>query len=96
MDIYDVIIEPLLTEKSERLKWEEGKYSFEVHMKANKIEIKRAVSEIYDVDVEKVNTMIMPAKFSGLPGRRRSIRDNVWKKAIVTVAPGQRIPELEA
>jgi large subunit ribosomal protein L23 len=96
MDIYDVIIEPLLTEKTEQLKWDEGKYSFEVHMKANKIEIKRAVSEIYDVDVEKVNTMIMPAKFSGLPGRRRSIRDNVWKKAIVTVTPGQRIPELEA
>jgi len=96
MDIYDVIIEPLLTEKSERLKWEEGKYTFEVHMKANKIEIKRAVSEIYDVDVEKVNTMIMPAKFSGLPGRRRSIRDNVWKKAIITLAPGQRIAELEA
>ncbi|MGC9398984.1 MAG: 50S ribosomal protein L23 [Anaerolineae bacterium] len=96
MDIYDVIIEPLMTEKSERLKWEEGKYTFEVHMKANKIDIKRAVSEIYNVDVERVNTMIMPAKFSGLPGRRRSVRNNVWKKAIVTLASGQRIAELEA
>jgi ribosomal protein L23 len=48
------------------------------------------------VDVENVHTMIMPAKFSGLPGRRRSIRSNIWKKAIVTVAPGQRIESLEA
>jgi large subunit ribosomal protein L23 len=96
MNIYDVIIEPLVTEKSEQMKWEEGKYTFEVHMKANKVEIKQAVAQIYDVDVERVNTMIMPAKFSGLPGRRRSIRNNVWKKAIVTLAAGQRIAELEA
>jgi large subunit ribosomal protein L23 len=95
MDIYEVIVEPLITEKTESLKWL-GKYTFEVHTKANKKEIKRAVEEIYGVDVENVHTMIMPAKFSGLPGRRRSIRSNIWKKAIVTVAPGQRIESLEA
>jgi ribosomal protein L23 len=49
MDIYTVIVRPLVTEKTEEQK-EEGKYSFKVHSRANKNEIKRAVEGIYDVD----------------------------------------------
>ncbi len=95
MNVYDVIIAPLSTEKSEGMKWD-GKYTFEVHRKANKSEIKKAVEAIYNAKVASVNTMIMPAKFSGLPGRRRGVRSKVWKKAIVSLAPGQRIVALEA
>jgi large subunit ribosomal protein L23 len=95
MNIYDIIVRPLWTEKSEINKWQ-GKYTFEVHYGANKIEIKRAVEEIYDVDVEAVNVMIMPAKISRTRGRKPVVRRPAWKKAIVTVAPGERIEVLEA
>jgi large subunit ribosomal protein L23 len=95
MHIYEVIERPLVTEKSEIQKWE-GKYTFEVNFRANKSEIKRAVEEIYGVDVVAVNVMNMPAKMNRMRGRRRTVRYGAWKKAIVTVAPGQRIEELEA
>ncbi|HEY88592.1 MAG TPA: 50S ribosomal protein L23 [Thermoflexia bacterium] len=95
MNVYDVIIAPVFTEKSEAMKWD-GKYTFEVHTKANKNEIKRAVEVIYNVKVASVNTMIMPAKFSGSAGRRRGVRTKVWKKAIVSLVSGQRIVALEA
>ncbi|MEA3310293.1 MAG: 50S ribosomal protein L23 [Chloroflexota bacterium] len=95
MNIYDVVIVPISTEKSEEIKWD-GKYTFEVHPKSNKSEIKKAVEAIYKVEVTSVNTMIMPAKFSGSAGRRRGVRSKVWKKAIVSLAPGQRIVALEA
>ena len=95
MNIYDVIVRPLITEKTEMQKWL-GKYTFEVNLQANKSEIKRAVEEIYDVDVENVNVMVMPAKASKMRGRRVMTRRPVWKKAIVTLASGQRIEALEA
>ncbi|MBN1487202.1 MAG: 50S ribosomal protein L23 [Anaerolineae bacterium] len=95
MDIYDVIVRPLQTEKSEAAKWQ-GKYTFEVNRNANKIEIKRAVESIYGVKVKAVNVMNMPAKVSRMRGRRVVARRPVWKKAIVTLAPGERIEALEA
>jgi large subunit ribosomal protein L23 len=95
MNIYDVIVRPLWTEKSEINKWQ-GKYTFEVHHKANKVEIRRAVEQIYDVQVRGVNVMIMPAKISRRRGRKPIVRRPAWKKAVVTVAPGERIEVLEA
>ncbi len=95
MNIYDVIVRPIITEKSTVLR-DEGQYVFEVNRRANKIEIKKAVESIYGVDVVRVNVMNMPAKFNRIRGRRPSKRRSEWKKAIVTVAPGQRIEELEA
>jgi large subunit ribosomal protein L23 len=95
MNIYDVIVRPLETEKA-YLQREFNKYVFVVHLDANKTDVKRAVQEIYDVDVEKVNTMIMPGKFSRIRGRRAQTRRPPWKKAIVTLAPGERIEALEA
>lgn len=95
MDIYDVIIRPIVTEKSESLK-ELGQYTFEVNRRANKQQIRNAVAEIYDVEVVSVNVMNMPAKIRHARGRRMSIHLPVWKKAIVTLAPGQRIDALEA
>ncbi len=95
MDIYDVIVRPLVTEKSEMHKWE-GKYAFEVNPGANKVQIKGAVESIYGVDVLTVNVLNMPAKISRVRGRRTRRRLPVWKKAIVTLAAGQRIESLEA
>lgn len=77
---YDVIIKPLVTEKSMD-DMAEGKYTFEVDKRANKSEIKEAVERIFDVKVEKVSTMNVKGKVKRLGrsiGRRKD-----WKKAIV-------------
>ncbi len=77
---HDIIIKPIITEKSME-DMAEGKYTFMVNKKSNKSEIKKAVENIFDVKVEKVNTMNMLGKMKrqGIhSGRRPS-----WKKAIV-------------
>ncbi|HLR20691.1 MAG TPA: 50S ribosomal protein L23 [Tissierellaceae bacterium] len=77
---HDIIIKPVITEKSmDEMAF--GKYTFMVDNKSNKTEIKRAIEDIFDVKVEKVNTMNMLGKIKrqGMhSGRRPS-----WKKAIV-------------
>lgn len=90
MNIYDVIRRPIVSERAMRLA-EEGKYTFEVALAANKIQIKEAVETIFKVDVVKVNTMTLPGKKRR--GWRRPIYGSTpkWKKAIVTLKPGQRI-----
>jgi large subunit ribosomal protein L23 len=95
MDIYEVIVRPLETEKA-YLQRELGQYVFMVNRKANKAQISRAVEEIYDVNVESVNVMNMPAKVNHTRGRRMVTRRAPWKKAIVTLAPGESIEALEA
>ena len=82
---YNVLIRPLITEKSMD-DLVDNKYTFEVDRRATKPQIKRAVEEIFDVKVARVNTMNMQGKLKrqGMTqGRRKS-----WKKAIVTVAEG--------
>lgn len=88
--IYDVIRRPVVTEKSSRLTDELNVYVFEVDMRANKPQIREAVETIFDVDVLKVRTAIMPAK-RGRRLRKTYIRKSAWKKAYVTIAPGQTI-----
>ncbi len=95
MDIYDVIVRPLETEKA-YLQRELGQYVFIVNRKANKLQIRQAVQEVYNVDVESVNVMNMPAKVNRTRGRRHTVRRAPWKKAVVTLAPGERIEVLEA
>jgi large subunit ribosomal protein L23 len=95
MNVYEIIVRPLETEKSYMLR-EEGQYAFIVNMDANKLEIQRAVEEIYGVDVDRVRTMVMPGKSNKTRGRRRVARRAPWKKALVTLASGQRIEALEA
>ena len=95
MHLYEVLRRPIITEKNTILQ-EQDKYVFVVHMKANKLEVKRAVEEIYGVNVNRVRTMVMPGKISRMRGRRRSTRRAPWKKAVVTLAPGERIEALEA
>ncbi len=96
MHIYEVIKRPVLTEKMKRaVSLRRRQYAFEVDRRANKAEVKRAVEAIYGVKVVSVNIANMPAKAVQRWGRRRVIRVPAWKKAIVTLAEGERIPELE-
>ena len=77
---YDIIIKPIITEQSMEAT-EEKKYVFQVAMDANKIEIKKAIEEIFGVKVEKVNTIRMEGKEKRMGvhvGRRAN-----WKKAMV-------------
>ncbi len=89
MNAYQVIIKPVNTEKS-NIATGEGKYTFEVDIRANKLEIAEAISEIFDVDVVKVNVINSISKF-GRWGRKTVKRKTARKKAIVTLAPGQQI-----
>lgn len=88
---YDVIIRPVITEKSME-QMAAGKYTFIVSPKASKPEIRQAVEELFDVDVEKVNTINLRGKWRRV-GRYVGRRPD-WKKAIVTLKEGQRIKQL--
>lgn len=93
MHPFKIIRRPVITEKAMQLADYENQYTFEVVMKANKQMIRDAVEEAFDVDVLKVNTMIV----AGKPRRwgRRVSHTPAWKKAIVTLAPGDSIELFE-
>ena len=95
MNPYKMIIRPIDTEKTRYQASELGQYTFEVDRRANKVEVKRAIEAIYEVDVVAVNVMNMPAKANRRRGRRRTVRRSPWKKAVVTVAEGQRLEVFE-
>ena len=88
MNARDIIRRPVVTEKS-MAGSRDGRYTFEVDLRANKVEIRNAVEEIWSVRVARVNTMIMPGK-SRRVGRSQGRRPD-WKKAVVTLQEGQRI-----
>ncbi len=94
-DPYQVIIRPIITEKSMRLKEEENKYTFEVHPKATKVDIKNAVEKLFNVKVEKVNTINMKPKVKKRWGRTVT-KGKHWKKAIVKLREGDRIEFFES
>lgn len=89
---HEIIIRPLITEKNTTLMIH-NKYSFEVLRTASKPEIKRAVETIFDVTVTKVHTMNVRGKLKRRGREMGYTRD--WKKAIVTLAPGDRIEVFE-
>jgi large subunit ribosomal protein L23 len=95
MNIYDVLRRPVDTEKT-RFQGElyEPQYSFEVSRLANKHQVKAAVEQIFDVDVVKVRVINVKPK-TGRYGRRVVVRKPGWKKAIVTLAEGQRLDIFE-
>ncbi len=80
---YDIIKRPIVTEQSMELT-EFNRYTFEVSKTANKIEIAKAVEEIFGVKVKKVNTLNMQGKKKRM-GARRPGRRPSWKKAMVTL-----------
>lgn len=94
--IYDVLRRPILTEKSSHQFAKLNQYVFEVATNATKSMIKEAVETIFDVKVERVNTMVMPAKRSRRARSRRVlIRRSAYKKAVVTLVPGDTISIFE-
>lgn len=90
LHLYDVVRRPVITEKSNEMIDLANQYVFEVHPDANKLQVREAVEFIFDVKVKRVNTMVMPAK-RGRRGRSWYIRKKQWKKAVVTLAPGESI-----
>ncbi len=91
-----IIIAPVVTEKSMRLIQEENKYTFRVHPKANKIEIRRAIEALFGVRVLKVATMKVKGKRRRQSWRYPEGRTESWKKAVVTLAEGDRIDVVES
>ena len=93
MDIYQVIKEPHITEKANLQKSEANQVSFKVHRGANKVEIRQAVETLLKTKVLDVRTMNVRGK-SRRMGRNVG-RKSHWKKAIVTLAPGENIEFFE-
>lgn len=87
--VSEVLVAPMLSEKSVILKDSQNRYTFKVHPKANKVDIKKAVETLFKVKVENVRTMNFMGKMHKV-GRYEGRRGD-WKKAIVTVKTGQKI-----
>lgn len=93
--VFDIIRRPIITEKSNYLS-SLNQYVFEVDYNATKTTVKEAIETIFDVKVVKVNVMVVPAKQSkSMRNRRLRTRTSAYKKAIVTLAEGERIPIFE-
>ncbi len=90
-----IILQPIVTEKSMQEADELRKYHFRVHPEANKIEIRAAVEALFNVKVTDVNTMNVLGKARRRSYRYRQGRTARWKKAIVTLAPGNSISVVE-
>jgi large subunit ribosomal protein L23 len=93
MIIHEIIKRPLITEKTSIQKELFNKVTFEVDRRANRIEIKQAIESIFSVRVASVKTMQITGKTKQrgrITGKRRD-----WKKAIVTLMPGERIDFFE-
>lgn len=88
LHLYDVIVSPWITEKGTKLA-DKGKYFFRVHRKATKDDIRKAVEEVFNVKVASVNTMNFAGKWKRVRLQRGKTSD--WKKAVVTLKPGQKI-----
>ncbi len=94
MNAQQIILRPLVTERSMVIRDTQNKYVFKVHTSATKPEIRKAIQDLFSVKVTSVATM----NFMGKPKRlgRSSGRRASWKKAIVTVAAGQKIEIYDA
>lgn len=89
---HEIIIQPIVTEKTERLRAGQNQYAFKVKPDVNKIEIRKAVEKLFNVKVAKVrvlNYLGKPKRMGVFLGKRSD-----WKKAIVTLKKGQVIESL--
>ena len=94
--IYDVIKRPIITEKSNFQNTKLNQVAFEVAMEATKPMIKEAVELLFDVTVERVNVTVVPAKRTRRwQSRRVKVRRSAYKKALVTLAPGDTVDVFE-
>ena len=92
----NIIRAPIITEKSMEQAEQENKYHFAVHPDANKVQIRYAIEALFDVRVVKVNTMNVKGKARQRSYRHRTGKTARSKKAIVTLAPGDRIELVQA
>jgi len=87
--LYDVIIEPVITEKVTASTERDNKYVFKVHSQAGKKEIKSAIEKLFSVHVIKVNVINQVGKWRRL--RFQAGKTASWKKAIISVKKGEKI-----
>ena len=97
MQTYEVFLRPVVSEKSTTEHALRNKYTFEVSRRANKIDVRRAVEDRYGTRVDTVRIINVKPKekgagFIGINKRRRGLNTQ-WKKAIVTLAPGEQIED---
>jgi large subunit ribosomal protein L23 len=93
MNYHAIIKRPIVSEKSTMQREVSNQFSFEVDRKANRVEIKKAVQSLFSVQVDGVRTLQIKGKYKQrgrIIGKRRD-----WKKAIVTLKPGERIEFFE-
>ncbi len=92
MKYEEIIIEPVLTEKTNKMR-DSGKYVFKVDQRANKLQVMTAVAKLFDVHPESCNII----NIAGKPKRSRNHAGytSSWKKAVVTVAKGEKIAVFE-
>jgi large subunit ribosomal protein L23 len=95
-NIYDILRRPIITEKSSYQSAVLNQYAFEVDPSATKAQIKEAIETLFDVTVVRVNVMNHPAKRNRrMKNRRLLVRKAGYKKAIVTLSPGDSIDVFE-
>ena len=99
---YGIIMRPLITEKAQTMAASQNKYAFEVDKRANKMQIKQAVEQVFEVTVESVRVMNVAAHRRRNPRSRamgkkakQVVRKAGWKKAIIKLAEGQRLDLFE-
>ena len=92
-DPREILLKPIMTEKSMRQKEELNTVTFRVRPDANKVEIRSAVETVFNVKVSAVRTASFEGKLKRM-GRHQGRRAN-WKKAFVTLAPGHKIELVE-
>jgi large subunit ribosomal protein L23 len=93
MEVYEILRRPIITEKTSSAASDLSRYTFEVDRRANKHQVKDAVEAIFDVEVTAVNIMNVRGKSRRMGRQIGRTRD--WKKAVVTLAPGQNIEFFE-
>lgn len=92
-ELHEILIRPMVTEKSVINMEVDNTYVFEVGLKANKRQIRSAIETVYDVQVSDVRTLVVRGKTKRF-GRHMGKRSN-WKKAYITLADGHSIPLLD-
>jgi large subunit ribosomal protein L23 len=96
ISVYDILRRPIVTEKSNYQAGDLNQYVFEVSRDATKQMVKEAVETVFDVDVVRVNIVNVPAKRSRRwRNRRVKVRRSAYKKAIITLEPGESIDVFE-
>ena len=96
ISVFDILRRPVVTEKSNYLASKLNQYVFEVLSEVSREQVKTAVETVFDVDVVRVNIINLPAKSTrNSRSRSRAVRKTGYKKAIVTLKQGDRIPVFE-